>query len=401
MTTTLSNGILTEKPRISSIDIMRGIVMVIMALDHTRDFFHIGALTGDPTDMATTSPALFFTRWITHFCAPTFVFLSGTAIRINQERKGKKALSYFLLTRGLWLIFLEIVVIRFSFFFQFYYDFTFLQVIWAIGASMVAMSALIHLPGKVTLVLGLVIVLGHNIFDLFRIEPGQTGYVTWTILRQSGAIQIAEGKTLLAAYPLLPWLGIMLTGYGIGEWYTKNFNSDRRYYLLLYSGAAATLLFIVLRAINYYGDPAQWSVQKNFMFTVMSFLNTTKYPPSLLYALMTLGPVLIVLALMEVVDVKRLDPFVVIGRVPLFYYVLHFYLIHATGLITHMILTGKSFSDIDLHISQGFGGITPGAGLPLWGTYLVWVAIVLFLYPLCKRYNRYKSTHTQWWLSYV
>lgn len=401
-TTTLANGTLTEKPRISSIDIIRGIVMVIMALDHTRDFFHIGALTVNPTDMETTNPILFFTRWVTHFCAPTFVFLSGTAIRINEERKGKKALSYFLLSRGLWLILLEIVVIRFSFFFQFYYDFTFFQVIWAIGASMVVMSALIHLPGKIAFGLGLLIVFAHNIFDLYPIAPDQTGYALWTLIRQSGPIQLAEGKQLLVAYPLLPWLGIMLCGYGIGEWYTKNFNADKRYYLLLYSGAAATLLFIILRAVNYYGDPAPWSVQKDFLFTIMSFLNTTKYPPSLLYTLMTIGPVLIVLALMEVIRIKRLEPFVIIGRVPLFYYVLHFYLIHATGLITHMILTGKSFSDIDLHFSwTNFGGITAGVGLPLWGVYIAWALIVLFLYPICKWYNRYKSTHSNWWLSYL
>src|SRR5688572_12885353 len=185
MTTTLLNGVLTEKPRISSIDIMRGVVMVIMALDHTRDFFHIGALTGNPTDLATTTPALFFTRWITHFCAPTFVMLSGVGIRISEQRKSKKDLSIFLLTRGLWLILLEVVVMRFSFFFQFYYDFTFFQVIWVIGASMVVLSALIHLPGNIVFALGLIIVFGHNIFDAFPIKQGEAGFEVWTFLRQS------------------------------------------------------------------------------------------------------------------------------------------------------------------------------------------------------------------------
>jgi uncharacterized membrane protein len=401
MTTTLSNGVLTEKPRISSIDIMRGIVMVIMALDHTRDFFHIGALTGDPTDMATTSPALFFTRWITHFCAPTFVMLSGAAIRISEQRKSKKDLSVFLLTRGLWLIFLEVVVMRFSFFFQFYYDFTFFQVIWAIGASMVILSALIHLPGNVVFALGLVIVFGHNIFDAFRVTRDQWGFEIWTFLRQSGGFDIAPGKTFFIPYPILPWLGIMLTGYGIGKWYRNDFDANKRYYLLLYTGAGAILLFIILRSINFYGDSAPWSVQKNFLFTVMSFLNTTKYPISLIYALMTLGPILIILALMEVIQLKSFNPFAIIGRVPLFYYILHFYLIHTTGLILNLILTGKSFSEVDFHFSKSFGGITPGYGVSLPWTYVAWILIVLALYPLCKWYYRYKSTHSQWWLSYV
>jgi uncharacterized membrane protein len=266
---------------------------------------------------------------------------------------------------------------------------------------MVVLSALIHLPWKIVFALGLTIVVCHNIFDLYRIEPGQPGYAVWTLLRQAGPIQIAEGKTLLVAYPLLPWLGIMLSGYGIGTWYTKHFNADKRYYLLLYAGAAATLLFIILRAINYYGDPALWAVQKNFLFTIMSFLNTTKYPPSLLYTLMTLGPVLIILALMEVVHFNALNPFVVIGRVPLFYYILHFYLIHTAGLITNMILSGRGFSEIDLHFNAGFGGILAGVGLPLWGVYIAWALIVLSLYPLCKWYNHYKSTHSSWWLSYL
>jgi uncharacterized membrane protein len=404
MTTTLHNGTLTQKPRISSIDIMRGIVMVIMALDHTRDFFHIGALTGDPTNMETTTPALFFTRWITHYCAPTFVMLSGVGIRISEQHKNKKDLTIFLLTRGLWLIFLEVVVMRFSFFFQFYYDFTFFQVIWAIGASMIVMAALIHLPGNVVFALGLIIVFGHNIFDAFPVKQEEPGFQIWTFLRQSGAFEVASGKVFFVPYPLLPWLGIMLTGYGIGKWYTKAFSADRRYYLLLYSGAGAILLFIILRSINVYGDGAPWSVQKNFLFTVMSFLNTTKYPVSLIYTLMTLGPILVILALMEIVDMKALkvfNPFVIIGRVPLFYYILHFYLIHFSGLIVNLILTGKSWGDLDFHFNKSFGGITPGVGVSLPWTYVAWILIVLSLYPLCKWYNRYKSTHTQWWLSYL
>jgi uncharacterized membrane protein len=398
--TALDNGTLTQKQRISSIDIMRGIVMVIMALDHTRDFYHFDNQFFDPTDLTKTTPVLFFTRWITHFCAPTFVFLSGVAIRISEARKTKKELSIFLLTRGLWLILLEVVVIRFSFFFNLYYDFTIFQVIWVIGASMIVLSALIHLPAKAVLVIGLLIVFGHNIFDTLPLHPEDPGFALWIILRQTGSIQVSENAQLFVPYPLLPWLGIMLIGYSIGKWYTAAFDAAKRRKLLLYTGLSAITLFILLRGFNVYGDPAHWSVQKNGMFTLMSFIKTTKYPVSLLYTLMTLGPVLIILSWMEKVNTSFLKPFVVFGRVPLFYYILHFYLIHSTALIAYMITTGKSFRELDFHFSAGFGGLPAGAGYTLGWVYVAWISIVLVLYPVCKWYNNYKSTHTQWWLSY-
>jgi uncharacterized membrane protein len=402
MTTTITNGVLTQKSRIASIDIMRGIVMVIMALDHTRDFYHIEGLTGNPTDLSTTTPILFFTRWITHYCAPTFVFLSGVAVRISTDRKSTKELAIFLLTRGLWLIFLEVVVVRFGLFFNFYYDFTFFQVIWAIGASMVVLSALVFLPANIVFGIGLLIVFGHNIFDLWPLQPGNTGYAAWVILRQNGFLQLDELHALIVPYPLLPWLGVMATGYGVGQWFTKSFDPAKRFDLLLYSGAAAILLFIILRSLNIYGDPAPWSPQKNFTFTILSFLNVTKYPISLLYTLITLGPVLLILAIMEMIPQPRWsNPFIVFGRVPLFYYILHFYLIHFSALIAMMITQDKSLSDIDFHFRAGFGGITQGSGFTLPWVYLIWITIVVSLYPLCRWYNRYKSTHSNWWLSYL
>lgn len=399
-TLTAPTGVLTEKSRISSLDLMRGIVMVIMALDHVRDFFHNGAFTSDPTNMATTTPAVFFTRWITHYCAPTFVFLAGTSIFLNSKRKPKKVLSLFLLTRGLWLIALEVIVVRFGLFFNFYFDVIVFQVIWAIGASMVCMAALIHLSFRWILIIGLILVFGHNIMDAWTLEPNEEFYKIRGILRQSGFFNITSSTTLWVPYPLLPWLGIMMLGYCLGKLYA-DYGSEMRRKLLLRIGLTTVALFIVLRLINVYGDPAPWSVQTTGVFTFMSFLNTTKYPVSLLYTLMTLGPVLIILSLMEKVNLNFLNPLVVFGRVPLFYYILHFYIIHAVSLLFFMNKTGRSFSEIDFHFNQGFGGITPEGGYALRWAYLVWICLIILLYPLCKWYDRYKSTHKQWWLSYL
>ena len=274
-------GLLVEKPRISSIDLIRGVVMVIMALDHVRDFFHVSAFVFDPSDPARASAALFFTRWITHFCAPTFVLLTGTSIRLSLQRKSKKELSGFLWTRGLWLIFLEFTVIRFSFFFNLYYDVTVVQVIYTIGVSMIIMAALIHLKERVLLRLGIVIIAGHNLLDYFPVSPGHPLFALCTLVYQGGPLQIAPGKIFMVGYPFLPWLGIMLVGYGIGQWYLNAFEPLRRQKLLMTVGIAATLLFILLRGINMYGDPSPWQTQKDAMHTFLSFMNCTKYPVSL------------------------------------------------------------------------------------------------------------------------
>jgi uncharacterized membrane protein len=400
-TATTVNGVLVEKPRISSIDLVRGIIMIIMALDHTRDFFHVSANVFQPTDLTQTNPILFFTRWITHFCAPTFVFLSGTAARISLQRKSEKELSVFLLTRGLWLVILEFTVVRFGVLFNLYYDFNIMQVIWVIGASMIVLSALVHLPEIIVGILGLVFVFGHNIFDAYQLKPGDTGYAAWAILNQTGAIALDKNHLLLAFYPLIPWLGIMLVGYAMGKWYTQDFDADLRRKRLLMMGIGAIVLFVVLRFINVYGDPAPWNAQKNIVFTILSFINCTKYPPSLLYTLMTLGPILIILSWMENKELNFLKPALVFGRVPLFYYILHFYLIHAISLICYMIISDKSLSEVDFHFGNNFGGIPFGFGYSLGITYIVWISIVVSLYPVCKWYNRYKSTHNQAWLSYL
>ena len=398
---TISNGVLVEKARISSIDTVRGLVMVIMALDHVRDYFHIDAFNFTPTDLTRTSAAVFFTRWITHICAPTFVFLSGVSARLNLEKKSKSELSIQLLTRGLWLIVLEHTVVRFGLLFNFYYDFTLFLVIWVIGLSMVVLSALIHLGERAVLIIGLILVFGHNAFDGMRLQPGDTGFAAWTLLNQSGLLQVSPDRFFLVGYALIPWLGIMLTGYGIARWFARDFDPRIRSTYLLRAGILSIALFILLRFLNVYGDPAPWAPQKNAVFTIMSFLNCTKTPPSLLFTLMTLGVTFLLLWLMERVRALNVKPLIVFGRVPLFYFILHFYLAHFLSLILLMITTGQSFSEIDFHFSKGFGGIPPNTGVSLPWVYVVWIGVVLACYPICKKYNEFKSTHNYWWLSYL
>ena len=407
---TSTADILVEKPRISSIDLMRGIVMVIMALDHTRDFFHVSAFAFDPTDPEKTTPLLFFTRWITHYCAPTFVFLSGTSIRLSLQKKSKKQLSRFLWTRGLWLVFLEFTIVRFSFFFNLYYDFTVVQVIYAIGASMIIMAALIHLKENFLFISGIVIVGGHDVLNYFGVGPDNLLFGLVTLMYQGGPMQIAPGKMFMVGYPVLPWLGIMLLGYSMGRWYLKGFDSTRRQKLLMRVGVTATILFFFLRGINIYGDPAPWEFQKEGLRTFFSFMNCSKYPVSLLYTLMTLGPVLIALSWLEKISLRRWKPLEVFGRVPMFYYIIHFYLIHVLAIATYLIVYHKGFSDLNFHFSAGdkflegagyFGGVPIGAGYGLRWVYLIWIAVILIMYPLCKKYNAYKSTHNQWWLGYL
>ena len=394
-------GVLTEKPRIASIDVMRGIVMVIMALDHARDFYHADAFVFDPTDLTKTTPILFLTRFVTHFCAPTFVLLAGTSVRINQQRKSKKDLSWFLLSRGLWLILLEVTVIRFSMLFQLYYDVTIFQVIWAIGICMVLLSAAIHLPFRAMFILGVVITAGHNLLEGIVLKPGDPLLIPWTFIHQFTIVELFPGKLAFVPYPFLPWFGIMLLGYCLGECYCTRFDPALRKKILLRTGVFALVLFVFLRFLNLYGDPAPWSVQKDPVYTFLSFINVTKYPVSLQYALLTLGPVLILLSWLEKSRSTALHPFVVIGRVPLFYYVIHFYLLHLGALTLYMMRTGKSLGEIDFHFNATFGGLPRGEGYSLVGAYIAWILVVIILYPICKRYNRYKSTHKNWWLSYL
>ena len=393
----------TVTKRIQSIDLLRGLVMIIMALDHTRDFFHVQAWTGDPTNMETTSPALFLTRWITHFCAPVFVFLAGTSIWLQSQRKTKTELSAFLIKRGLWLIFIEVIVMNFAFSFDIHFALIALQTIWSIAISMIILGLLIWLPFQVILVTGLVIVLGHNSLDFY--EKGLTSPpgVWYDLVHHPGFFHLWGIHNLLILYPFLSWTGLMMLGYCFGK-IVANADESQRKKTIIAMGTILIVFFIALRASNLYGDPDPWSTQKNGVFTVLSFLNTHKYPPSLLYMCMTIGPALLFLAFFSNTRSRLAGIISVYGRVPFFYYILHFYLIHLLCMIL-FLARGHSIAD-GMHYSPGgrfqpFFTI-PGEGYSLGIVYVVWLAVVISLYPLCKWYDRYKSEHRDnKWLSYL
>jgi uncharacterized membrane protein len=396
--------IITAQNRIDSIDILRGIVMVIMALDHTRDYFHIAANLDNPLNLATTTPALYFTRWITHFCAPIFVFLSGTSIYLQSLRKTKKELSAFLIKRGLWLIVVELVLISFAWSFNPQYNFVFLQVIWAIGISMVILGLFIWFPFKFILLLGLLIVFGHNLLDIPESAPGFQGGFWWDLFHSArfSVHPYAQNHVALIAYPFLPWTGLMMLGYCVGTWFSATFLVEQRGKILIWSGLGLIVFFVAVRLTNMYGDPVDWSLQKNGFFTFLSFVNVNKYPPSLLYLCITIGPALLFLAFIENIRNRFTNIMRTYGRVAFFYYLLHIYLVHFLS-ATAFLVRGHSFQDASNTGSFfPFYFLAPGEGYSLPIVYVVWLAVVIALYPLCKWYDKYKTRHKEkWWLSYL
>jgi uncharacterized membrane protein len=388
--------------RLSSLDMLRGLVIALMALDHVRDFMMTAAVQ-DPTADPTTGPLLFATRWITHFCAPTFVFLAGTSAGLMATRKSPRELASFLLTRGLWLIFLEVFVVSLAWTFaptgvaefggRTYVAF---QVIWAIGASMVVLAGAQFLGRRACLAIGAAIVLGHNLLDPVWPAASTTGSTgpLWAVLH---ARQLYEVGPLgfFFSYPLLPWIGVMFLGYGSAGVFERP--AKTRDAWLLRIGVGLVIAFILLRALNVYGDPKPWHVDPvGTAASVMSFLGTTKYPPSLLYILMTLGPAAIVCAYAERLYGPVRNALVTLGRAPLAFYVAHLYLIHALAAV--------------LGIAQGFSAqqflthyrfFPKGFGVGLFGVYLIWIAVVAMLFPLCRWVAAVKARRQDWWLSYV
>lgn len=368
--------------------------MMLMALDHVRDYFT--NVRFDPTDLTQTYLELFLTRWVTHFCAPVFVALTGVSAYLAGQRRGSKGeLAKFLLTRGLWLILLEVTVIRFGWMFNLDYSFMWLQVIWAIGVSMVVLAGLIYLPLPVIGAIGVVLMAGHNLLDGVGPQDfGSPGWL-WRLLHVPGPIAIGQG-TMLVLYPLVPWIGVMAAGYALGP--VMRWPRERRLHLLTGLGVALTLGFLVVRGLDGYGDPSRWAVQQDSDLTVASFLNTTKYPPSLLFLMMTLGPALLLLALFEAVPQGLLKPLVVFGRVPLFFYVVHIYLIHALAVIAAFVQRGDAS-----FLFGNPGVLSPPAdwGFRLRYVYVWWLAVVLMLYPLCRWFAGVKLRHRSAWLSYL
>ncbi len=388
--------------RIESIDLLRGMVMVIMALDHVRDYFHFGSFYIDPTNLATTTPILFFTRWITHFCAPVFVFLAGTsAFLYASRRETKREVARFLLTRGLWLVFLEVTVVNFAWTFDATLSLHILQVIWAIGISMVVLSGLIFLPRYGLLAIAILFVGAHNLLDIFTAEGLSLQSIAWYLLHQQQLSALGNGTAVFFAYPVIPWIGLMIFGYLFGTFYQKGYAAAERKKWLLRLGIGAIALFGLLRAGNFYGDLVPWQPQETLSYSIISFFNTTKYPPSLAFLLMTIGPALLFLYSTEQVKNKVSDALVVIGRVPLFYYVIHLYMIHLLAILG-VLYAGREWSDMVLSAKAFMAGNLSTYGYNLVVVYLVWGGVVLSLYPLCKRYNAYKAANRdKWWLSYL
>ena len=394
-----------QMPRLVSVDVLRGFVMVIMALDHTRDFMSYPGFS--PEDLAHTNGPLFFTRFVTHFCAPVFAFLAGTGAFLATRRgKSLPQLSRFFLTRGLWLVLLELTIIDFAWGFV---PWAQAGVIWGLGWSMVAMALIVRLPVRWVGALGLGMIATHNLLD--RINPASFGkfYWLWMLLHSPGRIPVNSHFQFSVRYALIPWVGVMATGFAFG---TLLLRADRRKWILTL-GIGATILFLVLRGFNAYGNgiaglpfgyprsAGPWSIQPTLMLTVISFFNTLKYPPSLDYLLMTLGPSLILLGLFDKVTAKRglSRILVVFGRVPLLYYVLHLYLIHIMAIMVAMafhqpILRGSVIADFAKK-PVGYGH-----GLPF--IYAMWILAVAILYLPCLRFMEFRSRHRDWtWLSYL
>jgi len=380
--------------RVESIDLVRGLIMIVMALDHTRDFF--GMPGASPTNLATATPALFLTRWITNFCAPVFFLLTGTGARLMLGRRTVGELSRFLGLRGLWLIVLETVVLR-CLVYQFNADFhvTMLLVLWALGCSMIALAGLVWLPTMVIAAIGVVMIAGHNVFDNLRVPSA-----VWSILHVPAVVINSSGHVVFVSYPLVPWIGVTVVGFALGSVYT--WPADRRRALLLRGGLDLTAAFVVLRWLNVYGDAARWTHHASPVFTALSFLNTTKYPPSLLFLLMTLGPAMVLLSAADIGTPSVCKPAVVIGRVPLFYYVAHFFSIHLLAVVVCLVRYGTAhwmFESPDL----GHYPFTPppGWGFTLPVVYAVWTAIVVAMYPMCRWFAELKRRRSEAWLSYL
>lgn len=377
--------------------------MVIMALDHTRAYLHYGSIMGDPTDLSTTTPFLFFTRFITHFCAPVFVFLAGTSANLFGSKKTKGELFRFLFSRGLWIILLEVVINNFIWWFDPTYSFLNFQVLWAIGASMIVLSLVIYLPLIVQIILGSIIVAGHNLLDGITMEGSSPLSLVWYALHQQNFVPLGESRLMAFYYPLLPWIGLMILGYCLGYLYRKGFDADVRRKWLLGLGAGAVIAFILIRSLNSYGEMMPWSYQKDIVYTLLSFLKLSKYPPSLLYILVTIGPSLLFLYATDKSSGSLTNFFLVYGRVPLFYYFAHMILIHSIAILG-LWISGKNIETMII-TSQTFaqGPVSfEGYGYSLWIVYSVWIGVVLLLYPVSKAYMQYKSSNKdKWWLSYL
>lgn len=388
-------NILTTK-RIESLDLLKGLVIIFMALDHTRDYFHTDSFLFDPSDPEQSNLPLFITRWITHYCAPAFSFLAGISAFLVGKRKSKNELSLFLLKRGFWLILIEFTIVLFGWSFNMHFSSIGLLVIWSLGISMIFLSALIHLPMKPILILSLIIIFGHNLLDNFHFNQS----MLWSILHERGHFTFFDSITIRVVYPIIPWIGVMSLGYYFGKFYDKAVAPEYRQKLFTQLGLACIVGFLVIRGINLYGNSDPWIAFGSFSKTFISFMDPAKYPPSLSYLLMTLGPSLLFLGNSEHLKGRLVNLCATFGKVPFFFYIIHIYLIHLLAAILAE-LTGFGFESMVLTGFVSTNKHLIGFGVNLGWVYVVWLAIILILYPLCKKFAQYKLNHKEKrWLSY-
>lgn len=386
-----------KSSRMEGIDALRGLVMVIMALDHSRDFFSNSHAYFDPIDVHVTTAAFFLTRWVTDFCAPVFSFLAGVGayISISRGTPLPKA-ARTLVTRGLWLIFLEIVILRVFWYFNFDYTFLKAGVIWCLGWSMIFLAGMIFLPRRAVLVIALMIILPHNLLDTIKPESFGVFSWLWMLLHVKGTFAIGDSIRVLVVYPLIPWLGIMAAGLCFGE--IILLEREKRRPIIFWLGLFLTIGFVLLRGSNIYGDPTPWTTQRDGLFTFFHILACEKYPPSVSYLLMTMGPALMLLSALDRPLPAWMKPFITFGRVPFLYYMLHLPLLHAMAVPIAFYRFGQAgwlFAN------------PPGQNWPyefhfdLSLTYAAWIVATLMLYPVCRRFADFKSKRKDWWLSYL
>lgn len=378
--------------RINSIDITRGLVMVIMALDHVRDFMHTTSMNQSPTDMQTTTTLLFMTRWVTHLCAPTFVFLSGVSAYLSFRRNNNIPESKaFLLKRGIWLVILEFTFINFALWYDIHFRLMIMEVIAAIGLSFIVLSFLLKVPSRIIGIAGLLIIFCHNLLQGIPIPENPISIFFSSILFRPFMMKISPGFSFFTAYPLISWLGIMLAGFASGELF--EIPAEKRNKIFLRIGLAALSLFVIIRFINIYGDPSLWAHQKSALFTFLSFINTTKYPPSLLFTLLFLGITFLVVFISDKVNNRFTEILSVYGRVPLFYFIIHLFIIHSLMFVM-LFLQGFGSKDLLFGVFNN-GRPKTGGGVELPVIYIIWLSVVLILYPVCKWYGRYKDEHKE------
>lgn len=428
------NNLAEKKARIESIDVLRGLIMVLMALDHCRDFFHVYAIVYNPEDLNYTTPIIFYTRWVTHFCAPIFIFLTGVSAFLYQQKNkaSNKEMAKYLLVRGLILILLEVTIVRFAW--RFYIDYSSIGglILWGIGWSMIALAGLIYLRRKIILWLSILILFGHNFLDPLSFNSNKVAELFWAFLHQKTFVVLSDNFGVNILYPVLPMIGLIGFGYYIGKWFTKEYSSEIRSGYLFYVGMAMVFLFLSLRffqivAEQYsyvfyleindldnellvifkntmafiaenYGDPSPWQLQDSYTYSFISFFNTTKYPMSLLYILMTLGPAFMFLSYMENKNNFFTRLMKVYGNVPLFYYILHLFLIHTLALLIAVLAHLDKMSQV---LKGDWKVLSEDYGFKMPIVYLIWLAVLAILYPACAAYGKLKAKKKYRFLSFL